>query len=325
VFGFLNPKSDRAKKKISFVRGIFAISLVVPSLMMMIFGSKWIGWAVSRGLSTDYYKLIPVSPVICGLFGISLFFIALNVLRHEKNIIKEINRRHEKEVKGRRSFLENRSDRLSRLILICALLMVITMYLLPIFVINYDLDGENATLMLSLQETGGKGFTEEFTEVVDNIANFQLIGWFTFSIALFMVFSELFYLTKWAPLTGNILLLCGNAIIITLILQMIFKSIGVFKTFDLNSKIGDEGTIFYGFNYLPTLAMLGLIIVSIFFAISSIKGMARFLKGSKTPAAEKEFPFPEDLYTAESPTAQKYREIEFDYPPKRFDLDFEDW
>jgi hypothetical protein len=288
VFGFLKPISDDARKAFSFVRGMLAIFLLVPAVLMMIIGSKWVGWAVSNAISTDSNGMIPLSPLLTAMIGIAVFILSILILRHEKDIMRAMNKRQKTEISGDRSLFEEKSNNISRLMLIAALLVLVTMHLLPIFIFSEDYDGESSTQLVSLQQLDGFPIGGDLGDAVDSFSTFHLVGWFTFSIVLFVIFAQFFYSTNWSPLGGHILLVCGNAVIITIIIQLIFKSIGIVKTFSKNSDIGDEGTIFFGFNYLPLLAIFGLIVATILFAVISIKGLVNFVQGPEMPTVPKE-------------------------------------
>jgi hypothetical protein len=284
VFGFLRTKKDGSKKGFAFGRGVLAILLMVPAVFMMLIGSKWIGMSLSGALSTESNGMIPISPLIVGSLGIVIFIMSILILRHEKNIIKTSNTKRKLVMPADLSLYGSKTNSMVRLMLIAAILVLVTMHLLPIFTYSYDVGGETHKQMYTLQEVAVNEVSGDMGDAIDSFSIFNTLGWVTFGIVLFIILAHFFYITNWTPFTGNILLVCGNIVFIPILIQSIFKVIGIIKTFTYESG---EGSVYYFFNYLPLVAFFCLIVASILFAILSVRGLVSFLKKYGKPELRK--------------------------------------
>lgn len=269
VIGNIHLAKAFHRKLMVFFRGAAGIAMLLPATLMMVCGSKFIGFSIyftTSGSSDSENVMICIVPFILFILGIVIFIMAFGV------VTTQIRRLSHGRVKRKR-LTERFIDRfriLTYILVILGMLAVVTLPLLPII---SNTKGENDTFIPS-----GYILTDEFeheADFADYLGWVNFAFWFIFSLTLIALLAALFLESSINDLTGYILGLIPTLIAIFILLALIFKILFIVDVFDQ-----DEGRehLWYGYNYLPALVLIGLVVVCIIYMLYTIKGSTAYFK-----------------------------------------------
>ena len=264
VIGNIHLVKASHRKLMIFFRGAAGIAMLLPATFLMVCGSKFIGFSIyftTSGSSESENVMICIVPFILFILGIVIFIMAFGVITRQMRRLSRVN------VKRKRlteKFI-GRFRILTYILVILGMLAVVTLPLLPII---SNTEGENDTFI-----PAGYILTDEFeheADFVDYLGWVNFAFWFIFPLTLMALLAILFLESGINDLTGYILGLIPTLVSIFLVLALIFKILFIVDVFDEDA--------WYGYNYLPALVMIGLIVVCIIYMIHSIKGSTAYFK-----------------------------------------------
>jgi len=327
VLGNIHLRDAFQRKLMVFFRGATGAILLLPATFLMVCGSKFTGMSITAstsGGSDDETVMLCIVPYLLFIVGIILFIMAFGIIKYN---LRRFTRMKSKAGTTRVQTTEHFTAKLSKLsilLVIFGMLAVVTLPLLPI-----------------VSETEGK-YDEYFTtgfllteQLMDNVDFADYIGWvnfafwFIFPLTLIALLAVLFLESGINDLTGYILGLIPTLVGIFLLLALIFKILFIVDVFS-----DDYGDLWYGYNYLPLLVMIGLIIICIMYMVHTIKGSTAFFKSMPRRPAPAGYGAPpprrDDHYGDRPPRDDYYdnrvrrdpgydhRRNERDYPPPPF-------
>jgi len=151
------------------------------------------------------------------------------------------------------------------LLTLVAIFSIVSLDLLPVVGINWDDwdDGDEIDYF-------SNGSLPRYDSTIDDIMDWyfwtELALWIVLIFAFIAMFSVLFIQSGLHDRTGFIFSLIATGIVLGLFLSIIFLSL-----FIVSVVTEEKFDASYGYNYLPPLFIAGMVVISIFYVIRSIK------------------------------------------------------
>ena len=295
VLGNIHLKPIKSQKLILFFRAVVGVILLLPATFLLICGSKFIGFSISvstsdsfkyfntetilphtqTGLLSNTQTILCIVPYLLFLFGIAMFFLAFGIITDnlKKLSLLELwaQRKKQEDI-----ITKQFSKKLQKLAIVLVILGMLALVTLPLLPIVSGSEGEKEIYISS-----GIWLSDEIKDdfnFADYLEWVNFSFWFTFIIALIVLFTAIFLESCIDNLVGYLLALIGNLNIIFLILAFIFKILFIIDVF----KGEYDGSYWYGYNFLPLLIFIGLIIIGIIYMIHVIKGTNSYFKTKKS-------------------------------------------
>ena len=271
VLGNIHLRDSLHKKLMIFFRGVTGIVLLLPAAFLMVCGSKFAGYSLSystSGGSDSESVMFCIVPYLLLITGIVLFIMAFKIISYNMRRLSLMSKPSDCIRTQTTMHFNIKFKKFSILLVIFGMLALVTLPLLPIA--SRTEDEYNGFY------TSSHMLTDEFMDDVD-FANYlgwvNFAFWFIFPLALIAMLAALFLESGINDLTGYILGLGPCLIAIFLLLALIFKILFIVDVFS-----DDYGDLWYGYNYLPLLVMIGLIIICIMYMVHTIKGSTAYFK-----------------------------------------------
>ena len=271
VLGNIHLHNALHKKLMVFFRGTTGVFLLLPATLLTVCGSKFIGYSLyesTSGGSDDETVLLCIVPYVLFLVGITLFIMAFGLIKNTFNRLSRMRGITDCKRDKITSQFNVKFKRLSIILVIFGMLAVVTLPLLPI--VSETEDEYNAFIPSGIILSDG---AQQETDFANYLGWVNFAFWFIFPLALIAMLAALFLESGINDLTGYILGLGPCLIAIFLLLALIFKILFIVDVFS-----DDYGDLWYGYNYLPLLVMIGLIIICIMYMVHTIKGSTAYFK-----------------------------------------------
>ena len=290
VLGNIHLTSALSRKIMTFFRGVTGIILLLPATFLMSCGSKFTGLSImfsTMGSPDDKNLMICIVPTILFLLGIFLFITAFGIIKHNSLKISSMRGFFHKGSTGgkhtKRFFARFR--KYANLLVVFSMLALVTLPLLPI-VSGTDKDegwNDDSVETEHIFLTSGYLLDDMMVDFLgfdfaDYLGWVNFAFWFIFSLSLMVLFAAVFMESGFHDTTAYIIGLVGNLVALFLVLALVFKILFIVNVFsDAHKKFASEG-LWYGYNYLPLIALIGLIVICILYMIHTIKGSKEHFK-----------------------------------------------
>jgi len=295
VLGNIHLNSIESRKWILFFRAVTGVVLLLPATLLLICGSKFIGFSISvstsdsfkyintetilpytqTGLLNNTQTVLCIVPYLLFLFGMVMFFLAFGIITDnlKKLSLLELWSLRKKQEDIITKQFSKKFQKLAIILVILGMLALVTLPLLPI--------ASGSEREKDMYISSGIWLSDEIKDdfnFADYLEWVNFSFWFIFIIALIVMFTAIFLESFIDNQIGYILALIGNLNIIFLILAFIFKLLFIIDVF----KGEYDGSYWYGYNYLPLLIFIGLLIIGIIYMIHVIKGTNSYFKTKKS-------------------------------------------
>ncbi len=281
VLGNLHLLGELSRRIIMFFRGVTGIAMLLPAVFLMVCGSKFTGLAISISTGgSNESKEVFLSPVphVMLIIGIIFFVFSFIIISHSFRNLSKMNKNKDSQLGIITRHFSGKFKKFTFVLVILSMLALVTLPLLPIV---SETDDEYDRYL-----TSGVILSEEIMDYVDfadYLAWVNICFWVIFPITLLALFAALFMTSGLNDLTGYIIGLITNLIAIFLLIGLIFKILFIVDVYNgekvMNGygSISSEGLV-YGYNYLPLIVMIGLIVICILYMIHTIKGSAAYFR-----------------------------------------------
>jgi len=271
VLGNIHLVQTLHRKLMVFFRGATGIVMLLPAIFLMVCGSKFIGVSIfysTSGRSDSENAMLCIVPYLLFIVGIIILVMAFGIIKYNFRRLSGMKSDADCVRVQSTEHFTKKFSKLSTLLVVFGMLAVVTLPLLPIV---SETEGESSQFwstgfLLDEQIMDGADFADYLGWV-----NFAF--WFIFFLALIALLAVLFLKSGINDLTGYILGLIPTLIALFLLLAFIFKILFIVDTFS-----DDYEDMWYGYNYLPLLVLIGLIIICILYMIHTIKGSTAYFK-----------------------------------------------
>jgi len=316
VIGNIHPVGVLSRRVMVFFRGVMGLLILLPGTFLLICGSKFTGVSIGCTTSTigeaeDF--VLCLVPLILLIVGLLISFFGFVIISHNFGKLEDMRGTTDVPVGRINEQFSNKFKKLSTFLVIFGIIALTTLPLLPIVSGNSKIDIPVEEDKLDFKIASAGLLNEDFMDEVD-FANYlgwlNFAFWFIFAFSLFALFASLFLESGISDITGCILGLASNLIVFFIILALIIKILFIVDVSTGEYPLGlptigggyidgetgnfipletislENPDLWYGYNYLPSLALIGLMIVCIIFMVHTIKGSATYFGSRRKQAVQ---------------------------------------
>ena len=284
VVGAIQPRSIFGRRLIIFFRGGTSVLMLVASTFIMIGGSKFIGYSLCYSFNGDAdnkEKMLCIVPYILFVVGILLFWLSFNLINDSFRRFRAMKRTKDPRLDAITIVYSKRLRWIAICLVILGMLALVTLPLLPI--VYRDESGTDDEKASKYYLSTGVLLDEYVLDWSDwDFANhldwINMMFWFIFPLAILSLVAALFLTSGLNDLTGYILGLVSTLICLPLITSIVFKILFIVDVYDDKYKYYESAGFKYGYNYLPILVIVGLVVLTILYMIHMIRGSSRYIR-----------------------------------------------
>jgi len=288
VFGFIWPKKPANQRIILLFRSVGGIFLITTAALLIVSASKFVGLSISLSTSTSEFDtfLLVIAPLIfliCGIIIAKMSFKSIHIQYQELNATCHMSG---SPLNSFSHVFSQRYNKISKGLIVTAILAISSIHVMPIVSNDLEMDDETIDIYWStamIFNSWGE-YDKDMEIAIDDLSLVDTFLWLIFCFACIALFGSFINIPVFSRKAGSIIGLICNILVIFVILVVYFKILFIINVngdHDVSEYHDFWENAWYGFNYLPPIMIIIMIVRSISYCRNSIKVFSsRKLKGS---------------------------------------------